>query len=435
MAVLGAAAGFRDVREWYTRIAILSDQVCLIEDVQAGRPLGTAFLVGRDLILTAAHVVDARLAPLPSLMARFDFITSTETGELNPGNRYALAPSPILASSPPGDLDLALVKLAEPIGERSAHDDQFSRGWVDLASANVEPVPGTAIAIFQHPEGGPLKVAMSTNSVVRHEEKLKRILYRTDTAPGSSGGPCFDIDWRFVAMHTGHAFQLGNFNMGVPAKMIIDWLRSNGRGEIVDQKPLPQMKSVIRVSTAPAHGNFGIDAELRKLLFGPGEGQRLELKARATDSKVKHAKISGRLLNTVAAFMNSREGGSILIGVSNDRKFVGVESEYPLVNQQRADWDGYATWLNNVVVANLDVRAALNYFSIVRFTENNKDICAVHVQPAEMPVFLDGVFYVRSGNQNAPLSAHDMLAYIASRWSWLGTQSLRGRADDTPPTA
>src|SRR5262245_46975967 len=167
MAVLGATAGFRDVREWYTRIAILSDQVCLIEDVQDHSPRGTAFLVGPDIVLTAAHVVDPQV---PSLMARFDFITSTETGELNPGNRYALASVPILASSAPDDLDLALVKLAEPIGNRSAHDDQFLRGWVDLASANLDPVPGTAIAIFQHSEGGPLKVAMSTNSVIRYEE-------------------------------------------------------------------------------------------------------------------------------------------------------------------------------------------------------------------------------------------------------------------------
>jgi V8-like Glu-specific endopeptidase len=431
MAVLGAAAGFRDVREWYTRIAILSDQVCLLEDVQGG-PCGTAFLVGRDVVLTVAHLVGARGAQLSSMRARFDFITSTETGEVSPGNRYTLASTPILAISPPDDLDLALVKLAEPIGERSAHDDQFLRGWVDLASANLEPIPGTAIAIFQHPEGGPLKVAMSTNSVVRYEESLKRILYRTDTAPGSSGAPCFDIDWRFVAMHTGHAFQFGNFNVGVPAKMIIDWLRSQGHGEIVDQKPPVQMKGVVRVSSAPAQGTFGIDAELRKLLFEAGEGQRLELKVRATDSKAKNAKISERVLKTVAAFMNSREGGSILIGVSNDRQFVGVESEYALVNQQRADWDGYSIWLNNVVTASLDVRAAINYLNIVRYTENKKDICAVHVQPAEMPVFLDGVFYVRSGSQNRPLSGHDMLAYISSRWSWLGTQSLRGRADSTP---
>jgi V8-like Glu-specific endopeptidase len=418
-AVLGATAGFRDVREWYTRIAILSDQVCLIEDVQASVPLGTGFLVGPDLVLTAAHVVAPRGAPLPSLMARFDFIASTETGELNPGNNYALAPEPILASSSPDDLDLALVKLAEPIGEKSAHDDQFLRGWVALANANLDPVPGTAIAIFQHPEGAPLKVAMSTNSVVRYEESLKRILYRTDTAPGSSGGPCFDIDWRFVAMHTGRASRFGNFNVGVPATLIFDWLRSNGHGEIIDQKPPVQMKNVVRVSVAPAQGSFGLDAELRRLLFGPGEGQRLELKERATVKEAEDAKLSGRLLNTVAAFMNSREGGTVLIGVSNDRQFVGIEREYAHVNKQRADWDGYALWLSSVVAASLDVPVAFNYFTITRARENNKDICAVYVQAADTPVFLKGVgvFYIRSGNQNKPLSGHEMLAYIASRWS------------------
>jgi len=191
------------------------------------------------------------------------------------------------------------------------------------------------------------------------------------------------------------------------------------------------MRSVIRVSAAPTEGSFGLDSELKKLLLGPGEGQRLELKERATDSKVKAAKISGRLLNTVAAFMNSREGGTILIGVSNARQFVGIEGEYAHVNQQRADWDGYSLWLNNVIASRLDVRAALNYYAINRARESNKDICAVHVQPAEMPVFLQGTFYVRSGSQNKPLAGHDMLAYIASRWSWLGTRSLHDRADST----
>ena len=429
MAVLGGAAGFRDVREWYTRIAILSDQVCLIED-DKGRPLGTAFLVAPDVILTCAHVV--RSGPLPSLKARFDFIASTETGKLSQGNKFSLAPEPMLASSPVDDLDVALLRLAEPIGDRSANDDKSSRGWVNLGSANTELTPGTAIAIFQHPEGGPLKVAMSTNSLVRYEERLKRILYRTDTSPGSSGGPCFDIDWRFVGMHVGHAFQIGNFNMGVPANLIVDWLRANGHGDIVALQPPRQMRVVAPQSTAPAQGSFAIDAELRKLLFNVGESQRLELKERATANEAKKGKISERVLKTVAAFMNSRQGGSILIGVSNDRKFVGVESEYVLVNEQRADWDSYAMWLNDKITTSLDVRAAIDYFSIVRFTEEKKDVCAVHVQPADMPVFLDGAFYVRSGSQNQPLSAHDMLTYVANRWSWLGTRSLHRRDDTTP---
>ena len=58
MAVLGQHRMFRDVREWYTRLATLEQQVCLIEDTE-NKPLGTGFLVGHDLVLTAAHVLAA----------------------------------------------------------------------------------------------------------------------------------------------------------------------------------------------------------------------------------------------------------------------------------------------------------------------------------------------------------------------------------------
>ncbi len=427
MAVLGAAAGFRDVREWYTRVAILSRQVCLIED-EAG-PLGTAFLVGPDAVLTATHVIDPRRLTFSSLRARFDFIADPDTGKLDKGKGFDLAPKPIVASSPTDDLDLALVRLADPIGERSVFNDGYLRGWVALAGANLDPVPGTAIAIFQHPEGGPLKVAMSTNSVVRYEEHLRRILYRTDTSPGASGAPCFDIDWRLIAMHTGFAYELGNFNMGVPVNLIVDWLRSNGHAEIIDRKLPARMKHVVQLTNAPPRGSFSLDTELKKLL-GAGEGQRLELKERATKIDAKTAKISERLLSTVAAFMNSREGGILLIGVTNSGEFVGIENEYGFVNKQRADFDSYSMWLNSVIVANLKVHAALNYFTISRARESNKDICVISVQPAEMPVFLDKAFYVRQGSQNSPLDGHDMLAFITTRWS---TQSSKTSDEHATP--
>jgi len=44
MAVIGSYSTFRDVRAWYSRLAVLERQICRIEllDVQ---PLGTGFLV------------------------------------------------------------------------------------------------------------------------------------------------------------------------------------------------------------------------------------------------------------------------------------------------------------------------------------------------------------------------------------------------------
>src|SRR5262249_18290145 len=60
--------------------------------------------------------------------------------------------------------------------------------------------------------------------------------------------------------------------------------------------------------------------------------------------------------------------------LSDDNKPSAHAAPSPAYSMRRS------LWLNSVVAASLDVRAAFNYFSIVRFTENKKDICAVHVQ-------------------------------------------------------
>jgi hypothetical protein len=83
----------------------------------------------------------------------------------------------------------------------------------------------------------------------------------------------------------------------------------------------------------------------------------------------------------------------------------------------------------------LDVPAVFEYFSIVRYNENGKDICAIHVQPSEQPVFLGKDFYMRVGNKNQPLSGHDLLAYVASRWSWLGSRLQHKQSPSSPPPA
>src|SRR6516162_5810975 len=202
MAVLGFGGSFRDVREWYTRIAVLERRVCLMQ-ARSGQPMSTAFLVAPDVIMTTSHTMG--LAP-PSpdwaadYTARFGFAISPFTGTVIEGTQHEIARNDWLVSySPVRDLDVALIRLAEKVGETET--DGTQRGWVDLCEANHQPLPGTAVAIMQHPEGGPLKIAMSTDAVIRLDPNLQRLFYRTDTLPGASGAPCFDIDWRFLAMH------------------------------------------------------------------------------------------------------------------------------------------------------------------------------------------------------------------------------------------
>jgi hypothetical protein len=53
---------------------------------------------------------------------------------------------------------------------------------------------------LQHPSGGLKQVALRENQLIRKGPST--LLYRSDTAPGSSGSPCFNDDWQVRLLHT-----------------------------------------------------------------------------------------------------------------------------------------------------------------------------------------------------------------------------------------
>lgn len=58
------------------------------------------------------------------------------------------------------------------------------------------------VTIIQHPSGAHKQIALRENEVVKKEEQRPVLVYRTDTAPGSSGAPCFNDQWQVVALHS-----------------------------------------------------------------------------------------------------------------------------------------------------------------------------------------------------------------------------------------
>ena len=222
--------GKLDARRWLEVGAATERRVCRIE--RDGRPLGTGFLVGRAAVLTNYHVVKAAIeaGTVAGLACRFDYAVRVD-GTREEGQVVAVDAAAPLDWSPfapaeatvtpdepppqPDQLDYALMPLTEPAGE--------ARGWITLPDTDVVLARDAPLMILQHPDGAPLKLALDTQSVLCTAAGGLRLRYRTNTEPGSSGSPCFTMDWDLAALH-----HLGDpawrkvpeYNQGIPAALI-----------------------------------------------------------------------------------------------------------------------------------------------------------------------------------------------------------------------
>src|SRR5262249_18745805 len=149
-------------------------------------------LVGPDLLMTVAHAfpfpLDKHPKPPVPLQARFDYHHRPGMDEPAQGRRVALAADDWLLgwSPPPGRtedaaVDTAVVRLSEPAGMDPVGGAGDPRGWLDLAVNTANLPVGSGLAIIGHPEGGPLKLAINTQSVVGYDPTTGHLMYRTDT--------------------------------------------------------------------------------------------------------------------------------------------------------------------------------------------------------------------------------------------------------------
>jgi hypothetical protein len=232
-----------DVRVWLERLLQIERRVCRIE--LGGNGVGTGFLIGPDAVLTNWHVVEQAKAAgrLGNLGCRFDYVKLPD-GTQQAGRLVALHGDGCLNSSsyspaeatknpatpPPtaDELDYALLRLEKPVADDIV--EGAKRGWIALPKEQL-PLPENApLLIVQHPEGGPMKLAMDTQAVIGINPNGTRVQYRTNTDPGSSGSPCFTMDWDIVALHHygDPSWQNPLFNQGVPITLIRQRIESNG---------------------------------------------------------------------------------------------------------------------------------------------------------------------------------------------------------------
>lgn len=247
---------YLDVEIFRTKLGEIEGRVCRIEiPTPRGTVYGTGFLVGPDVLMTNYHVMDGVIAgqvPPASVVCRFDYrrLPSSVVAE---GTTFALAADWLIDSSPTSavdlapepktgtpradELDYALVRLAGSPGNGSvgakADPNAPKRGWIAVAAGAVA-APGSPILIVQHPDSAPLKLALDMNGVRNVNANGTRMTYTVNTEGGSSGAPCFNVDWELVALHhagdpnfaADHAPQ---YNEGIPIAAIVSLLTERGK--------------------------------------------------------------------------------------------------------------------------------------------------------------------------------------------------------------
>lgn len=160
-------------------------------------------------------------------------------------------------------------------------------------------------------------------------------------------------------------------------------------------------------------------------LIEAGESQAVEFKSTArwnlhtgqADPKLEHV-----IVKTVCGLLNA-EGGSLLIGVSDDSEVVGLDRDFATLGS-KGNVDGYELFLRQLLDANLSVPTAATvrvHFEPV----GDRVVCVVSVAASGRPVFARPVkgsgadaseFWVRVGNATKQLHGDDMVRYQADHW-------------------
>lgn len=167
------------------------------------------------------------------------------------------------------------------------------------------------------------------------------------------------------------------------------------------------------------HLKMELDKDLPSIIR-QGEGPYLEFKSSLrwdmVESRINRA-LEGVILKTLAGFMNSPIGGTLLIGVADNGEVIGLDKDYQTL--KRPDQDGFEQALMTAISANLG--ADLCAFVHVLFhVVDGKHVCRLIVAPANRPVFIEQgntqKFYVRTGGATRDLNIREALDFIGGRW-------------------
>ncbi len=154
-------------------------------------------------------------------------------------------------------------------------------------------------------------------------------------------------------------------------------------------------------------------------LIAQGESNFLEFKSSyrfdLKQNTVNKA-LEAVVLKTLAGFMNS-EGGTLLLGVSDDGTILGLENDYQTL--KRKDNDGFEQLIMSSVSEKLGT-AACKYIRLIFHSHDQMEVCRIIVQRAGFPIYVkegnSKKFYVRTGSGTRDMDIQEAINYISENW-------------------
>lgn len=258
-AVVIQSLPFLDMHIWNQHSAEVELRVCRVKTPQK---YGTGFLIGPDLIMTSYHVLEevceGKTKP-EEVRFLFDH-KKLANGRIPGGVPHELAKKDwrIDASLPSfvdalddsttqvpknDELDYVIVRTAKEPGNEEisgkGRPNARRRGWIDLTMPAPAIKADAPLIIAQYPVfepspgrllPQPLMMTLDTHSVIEWNRNATRLRYKTNAEHGTSGAPCFTIQWEPVALHRGGN---ENRNDGIPLSMIQRLLTKRGINQLL----------------------------------------------------------------------------------------------------------------------------------------------------------------------------------------------------------
>ncbi|WP_297778422.1 type ISP restriction/modification enzyme [uncultured Roseovarius sp.] len=155
-------------------------------------------------------------------------------------------------------------------------------------------------------------------------------------------------------------------------------------------------------------------------IIGADESRELEFKSTFQWDMRKgeqNKSLQKQVLKTLAAFMNS-DGGTLVIGVTDDKEIVGLEHDLKLVQNSL---DAFENRLLSVFSSAIGAPYSLHCKMRFADAQNGKKVCVIDVAAAKEPVFVDfqgqHEFFIRRGNATVGLNASEQHTYTRQRFS------------------